>query len=167
MTELQRTKLKSADETRAMVEASLRSRKRRERRFQAYGVAAIAASVTFVAFFFVTIIAQGHSVDDWVARLEVETSTGNHRPDDLICRFRSSMAMPGSTQAVRLSKSVSIILLRYLLVSMTNERPTVCPDWDVPPPRIKTLTPSSFAAERAASISSARFGTTTPTGSIW
>ena len=61
MAELERIELKSAEETRSMVESSLRARRQRESRFRAYGIAAIAASVAFVAFFFVTIVSQGHS----------------------------------------------------------------------------------------------------------
>jgi len=61
MAEINRKALKSAAETRKLVESSLRSRYARERRFQAYGIAAVVASVAFVGFFFVTIIAQGHT----------------------------------------------------------------------------------------------------------
>jgi phosphate transport system permease protein len=61
MAEINRKELKSAAETRELVESSLRSRYARERRFQAYGIAAVVASVAFVGFFFVTIIAQGHT----------------------------------------------------------------------------------------------------------
>ena len=41
MTEFKRQKLRSPAENRALVQASLRSRYRRERRFQGYGIAAI------------------------------------------------------------------------------------------------------------------------------
>ncbi|MEJ2138298.1 MAG: phosphate ABC transporter permease PstA [Gammaproteobacteria bacterium] len=61
MAEINRKELKSAAETRKLVESSLRSRYARERRFQAYGIAAVVASVAFVGFFFITIIAQGHT----------------------------------------------------------------------------------------------------------
>ena len=61
MAEINRKALKSAAETRKLVESSLRSRYARERRFQAYGIAAVVASVAFVGFFFITIIAQGHT----------------------------------------------------------------------------------------------------------
>ena len=37
-----------------------------------------------------------------VARLAVDTSTGNHRPDSRSCRLRSSSTMPGSTTQVPL-----------------------------------------------------------------
>ncbi len=53
--------LRSAAETRARVEASLASRYRRERRFRLAGVMAVVVSVSFVAFFFVTIVSQGAS----------------------------------------------------------------------------------------------------------
>jgi len=61
MTNLKQIKLPSGAETRALVEASLGARYRRERRFQLYGISAILASVAFVAFFFITVISQGHT----------------------------------------------------------------------------------------------------------
>jgi len=61
MSEFKRQKLRSPAENRALVKASLRSRYRRERRFQGYGMASVLASVAFVLFFFVTIVSQGHS----------------------------------------------------------------------------------------------------------
>jgi len=61
MTEFKRHRLKSPAENRALVEASLHARYRRERRFVSYGVTAVLASVAFVAFFMVTIVSQGHS----------------------------------------------------------------------------------------------------------
>jgi phosphate transport system permease protein len=61
MAELKRHRLKTPAENRALVEASLHQRYRRERRFVGYGIAAVLASVAFVAFFMVTIVSQGHS----------------------------------------------------------------------------------------------------------
>lgn len=52
---------RSGAATRARVERSLPARYRRERRFRFYGLAAVVASVAFVAVFFITIVAQGHS----------------------------------------------------------------------------------------------------------
>ncbi len=102
-----------------------------------------------------------------VARLAVDTSTGNHRPVGLSCRFSSSSTMPGSTMQVPAAASVSISLFRCLLKSSTSARPTVCPDCEVPPPRGSSATPSSRAIAIAARTSSSVRGTTTPTGSTW
>jgi hypothetical protein len=63
-----------------------------------------------------------------VARLDVDTSTGNHSPVGRSCRFSSSSTMPGSTTQVAASLSAETTRLRYLVKSMTSARPTVCPD---------------------------------------
>jgi phosphate transport system permease protein len=55
-----RKPFKPASETRAAVEESLAARYGRERRFQAYGIAAIVVSVAFVMLFFFSIILQGY-----------------------------------------------------------------------------------------------------------
>jgi len=60
-TDKPKTKRRSSAETRALVEASLGARYRRERRFKFFGVMAVLASVTFVAFFFVSIVSQGYT----------------------------------------------------------------------------------------------------------
>jgi phosphate transport system permease protein len=52
--------IRSGAETRKLVEASLGARRRRELRFQLYGIAAIIASVAFVLFFCVTIVMNGY-----------------------------------------------------------------------------------------------------------
>jgi len=48
--------------TRALVEASLGARYRRERRFRRFGLLAVGLSVAFVVFFFASIISQGYPV---------------------------------------------------------------------------------------------------------
>jgi phosphate transport system permease protein len=53
---------RTAAETQAIVERSLRRRYRAERRFKAYGMLAVLAGVLFVFFLFGTIFAQGASV---------------------------------------------------------------------------------------------------------
>ncbi len=80
-----------------------------------------------------------------VARLDVETSTGNHRPDARSWRFSSSSTMPGSTTQVLAPASSDTSRFRCLLKSMTRARPTVWPDCEVPPPRGSSGTPSSRA----------------------
>ena len=75
--------------------------------------------------------------------------------------------MPGSTQAVRSSGSNASSRSRYLLLSSTRPRPTVCPACEVPPPRAVTETPSSRAIASAASTSATDFGSTTPCGITW
>jgi phosphate transport system permease protein len=52
---------KSSAETRALVEKGLRRRYWAERRFRAYGLAAVLAGVLFVVFLFGTIVARGHN----------------------------------------------------------------------------------------------------------
>jgi phosphate transport system permease protein len=53
---------RTAAETQAIVERSLRRRYRAEKRFQAYGIAAVLAGVLFVVFLFGSIFSQGASV---------------------------------------------------------------------------------------------------------
>ena len=53
---------RSAAETQAIVELSLRRRYRAEKRFQAYGILAVLAGVAFVLFLFGSIFSQGASV---------------------------------------------------------------------------------------------------------
>ncbi len=53
--------LRSSVETRKRVEASLGARYRRENRFRFFGLLAVLVSVSFVAFFFVSIISQGYT----------------------------------------------------------------------------------------------------------
>ncbi len=53
---------KTAEETQALVRKSLARRYRAERRFRAYGMAAVLAGIGFVVFLFGTIFAQGASV---------------------------------------------------------------------------------------------------------
>ena len=57
----QTKKFRSGAETRKLVEASLKARDRREKRFQLYGILAVILSITFVSVFFATIIAQGYT----------------------------------------------------------------------------------------------------------
>ena len=51
----------SGAESRKRVEASLKQRHRRERRFRFYGVAAVAVSISFVVVFFASIVSQGYT----------------------------------------------------------------------------------------------------------
>ncbi|MFZ9709408.1 MAG: phosphate ABC transporter permease PstA [Steroidobacteraceae bacterium] len=55
-------KVKTAAQTQALVRASLARRYRAERRFRAYGIAAVLAGIAFVLFLFGTIFSQGASV---------------------------------------------------------------------------------------------------------
>lgn len=55
-------KPRSAAETQERVRAGLARRYRAEKRFRAYGMAAIAVGVAFVIFLFGTVFAQGLSV---------------------------------------------------------------------------------------------------------
>ena len=102
-----------------------------------------------------------------VARLPVEMSTGKARLCVLSVLLSVSRVMPGSTTQLRLSTSSDTIDRRYLEQSTTSARPTAWPHCDVPPPRGSTGTPCSRAIAIAASMSLARFGMTTPSGSIW
>ena len=52
---------RSVEQTRALVERSLRRRYWAERRFRAYGLAAVSLGILFVFFLFGTIISRGHS----------------------------------------------------------------------------------------------------------
>ena len=56
------TPLKTAEQTQALVRKGLARRYRAERRFRAYGMAAVLAGIGFVVFLFGTIFAQGASV---------------------------------------------------------------------------------------------------------
>ena len=102
-----------------------------------------------------------------VARDEVETSTGNHRPCGLSARLRSSSTTPGSTVTRFFFTSRSRTRVRYFEQSITSDALTVCPACEVPPPRASTVTFSSRASAMARSASSTVFGATTPTGMIW
>ncbi|MGI9290267.1 MAG: phosphate ABC transporter permease PstA [Gammaproteobacteria bacterium] len=59
--DLQPKQFRSAAETRKLVEASLKKRAARERRFQLYGVLAVVLSISFVGLFFASIISQGYT----------------------------------------------------------------------------------------------------------
>ena len=61
MQERAKQSLRSGVDTRSQVEASLKRRYARERRFRLYGVLAVLVSVTFVLFFFASIISQGYT----------------------------------------------------------------------------------------------------------
>jgi phosphate transport system permease protein len=76
--------------TRARVEASLQRRYRQERRFKAYGLAAVSIGIVFVAVLFASIISTGHGVfRQTYLQLDVEYSAdlidpaGTRRPEDL------------------------------------------------------------------------------------
>jgi phosphate transport system permease protein len=84
-------KPRSAAETQERVRAGLARRYRAEKRFRAYGMAAIAVGVAFVIFLFGTVFAQGLSVLRQ-AYVQVEVfydpevidPAGNRDPDDLV-----------------------------------------------------------------------------------
>ncbi len=102
-----------------------------------------------------------------VARLPDEGSGPNISPFGFSSLLSESRLMPDSTVAVRASRSTASTRLRYLEKSITNAAPTVCPASEDPPPRGSTGTPWEAASSTAAMTSSADFGSTTPTGSIW
>ena len=101
-----------------------------------------------------------------VARLAVATSTGKKSPVGASLRFSWSRISPGSTRAVRASRSISSTRFRWRDVSTTTARPIACPHWEVPAPRGRTGTPSSRAMAMTASMSSSVRGSTTHSGSI-
>jgi hypothetical protein len=102
-----------------------------------------------------------------VACALVETSTGNQRPVRFSAALRSSRTRPGSTSAVRRSRSTATILRKCLVASMTSAAPVVCPHWLVPAPRGSTGTRSSRAIASAAATSPSLVGTKAPAGKIW
>jgi len=57
----QNSVMRSSAETRKRVEASLRGRYRRESWFKTFGLMAVLVSVSFVVFFFVSIVSQGYT----------------------------------------------------------------------------------------------------------
>jgi len=59
--ELTRKKFRSSAETLRLVEASLKQRTRREKRFQFFGIASVVISIAFVGLFFTSIISQGYT----------------------------------------------------------------------------------------------------------
>lgn len=82
---------RSAAETQTLVRASLARRYRAERRFRAYGMAAVLAGIGFVVFLFGTIFSQGLSVfqQSYVKLTihydpEVIDPSGARDPDDLV-----------------------------------------------------------------------------------
>ncbi len=82
---------KTAAETQALVRKSLARRYRAERRFRAYGMAAVLAGIGFVVFLFGTIFAQGASVfrQSYVQLTinydaEVIDPSGARNPDELV-----------------------------------------------------------------------------------
>jgi len=84
-------KPRSAAETQERVRAGLARRYRAEKRFRAYGMAAIAVGVAFVIFLFGTVFAQGLSVlrqayvkVEVFYDPEVIDPAGNRDPDDLV-----------------------------------------------------------------------------------
>ena len=102
-----------------------------------------------------------------VARLLVETSTGNISPCGRSRAFRRSSTMPGPTVMRRSTGANETTSSRCLLVSMTMASPTVWPHCEVPPPRGSTGTPASVAISIVRATSAVPRGTTTPIGSIW
>ncbi|MBT8423302.1 MAG: phosphate ABC transporter permease PstA [Gammaproteobacteria bacterium] len=73
---------RSSTETRSRVEASLKRRYRREQRFKIYGVLAVLASVSFVAFFFISIVSQGYTAfTQTYMQLDVELDPDVIDPD--------------------------------------------------------------------------------------
>jgi len=83
--------VKSAEETQALVRKSLARRYRAERRFRAYGAAAVLAGIGFVIFLFGTIFSQGASVfrQSYVQLTvtydaEVIDPSGARNPDELV-----------------------------------------------------------------------------------
>lgn len=82
---------RTAADTQAIVERSLKRRYRAEKRFQAYGILAVLAGVVFVLFLFGTIFSQGASVFrqsylqlEVFYDPEVLDPAGTRRPDDLV-----------------------------------------------------------------------------------
>ena len=82
---------RSAKETQSLVQASLARRYRAERRFRAYGLAAVLAGIGFVVFLFGTIFAQGLSVfQQSYVKLTIQYDpetidpSGARDPDDLV-----------------------------------------------------------------------------------
>ena len=83
--------LKSPEETQVLVRKSLARRYRAEKRFRAYGAAALLAGIGFVIFLFGTIFAQGASVfrQSYVQLTvtydpEVIDPSGARNPDELV-----------------------------------------------------------------------------------
>ena len=83
--------VKSAEETQALVRKSLARRYRAEKRFRAYGAAAVLAGIAFVIFLFGTIFSQGASVfrQSYVQLTvtydpEVIDPSGARNPDELV-----------------------------------------------------------------------------------
>jgi len=81
---------RTAAETQARVRAGLARRYRAERRFRAYGLAAVALGISFVVFLFGTVLSQGLSVLrqgyvqlDIIYDPEVIDPAGTRLPDDL------------------------------------------------------------------------------------
>ena len=82
---------RSAKETQSLVQASLARRYRAERRFRAYGLAAVLAGIGFVVFLFGTIFSQGLSVfQQSYVKLTIQYDpetidpSGARDPDDLV-----------------------------------------------------------------------------------
>jgi len=82
---------RSAKETQSLVQASLARRYRAERRFRAYGLAAVLAGIGFVVFLFGTIFSQGLSVfQQSYVKLTIQYDSetidpsGARNPDDLV-----------------------------------------------------------------------------------
>lgn len=83
--------MRTAAETQERVRAGLARRYRAERRFRAYGMAAIAVGIAFVLFLFGTVFAQGLSAlrqayvqIDVFYDPEIIDPAGNRDPDDLV-----------------------------------------------------------------------------------
>lgn len=87
-----------------------------------------------------------------VARLAVEVSGPNTRPDGAAARFSWAWTTPGSTRAVRASGSSSTMRFRWRDRSRTSPGPTVCPARLVPAPRGTSGTPCSAARRRGLDV---------------
>jgi hypothetical protein len=101
-----------------------------------------------------------------VARLLVEVSGPNIRPNGAAAPLSWSWTTPTWTRAVRASGSSSTIRSRCREQSSTMPGPMVCPARLVPAPRGVTTTPSRLATRTVAATSSAWRGKTTPSGMI-